>query len=101
MDSKVPPVMIAVLVVGFISIAALMKSCGSTGKIEEVKAAIPTDVVASKDLQAVKEQVSAVDELEKKITAMSTEIDSLKKEVENLVEASKKKPVPRRKKKRY
>lgn len=99
-SSLVSPLLVAVLVIGCISIIALAKSFGSTGKIEAVRAEIPTDVVATGELQEVKEQLVKIDKLESSMAAMSVEIDSLKKEVEKLVETPKKKTVKRRRKRR-
>lgn len=102
--SKAPaPTLLAILVLGIISIGALIKGCGTSGKLHELEKAIPTNVVVKKDFEDSQvQQAAKVEELEKKLTAMTSRLESLQTKVDSIVTATPVKKVKKRvSRKRY
>jgi len=89
---------VAVLLVAVIAVILSINAIGRGGRITKqlaaVEKSIPKDVVATADLQTVKEQVAGIAALEEKITALTTVVDSLSNEIVKINEA-KAKPVRR------
>ncbi|MBN1577292.1 MAG: hypothetical protein JW913_12110 [Chitinispirillaceae bacterium] len=93
------PVIIALVIIGFISLIALIRSGGPSKKIKKLETA-SKEFVTSGDFKVVKEQAITINELETKVTAQAAQIDSLKKVVELLAAPPEKPPVKRIYKKR-
>jgi hypothetical protein len=101
--SAMSSILVALFAVGLLSVGGLLKSNGFKGRIMALETAMPKDVVANKDFQVLEDRVAKVEEMENRMAAMATEIDSLKTKVDSLVvasKASKKKPVVRRRRRK-
>ncbi|MBN1758215.1 MAG: hypothetical protein JW863_07860 [Chitinispirillaceae bacterium] len=90
---QVAGLLVAVIAV-ILSINAIGRGGRITKQLSAVEKSIPKDVVATADLQTVKEQVAGIAALEEKITALTTVVDSLSNEIVKINEA-KVKPVRR------
>jgi len=95
-----PPVLLAIVIFGIISIGALVKGCGTTGKLNELESKMPKDAIQAQALDELKtEQAAKIDELENKLAAMTKKFNNLSASVDSIVDASqavKKKVVKRR-----
>lgn len=70
------------IIVGLISLGALVRGCGADGKIAAVQKSLPQNILTADDLIPLKSQIAAVNDLQKKIEALSSTVDSLKIELE-------------------
>jgi predicted transcriptional regulator len=74
----------AIIIVGLISLSALIRSCNLATKMKMVESAIPKDVVSVSELNNLKSEMHKIDEMEKRIATFSGEIDSVKALLEEM-----------------
>jgi DNA-binding transcriptional ArsR family regulator len=82
------PTLLIIFVLGIISIGSLIKGCGTSGKLHALESAIPKDVVVQNDLEDIQTLHAAeMAVLEKKLEAMTSQLDNLKVKVDSLAAA--------------